>query len=314
MTSTSVIICTRNRVNDLMKCMDSLTIQTRPIFELIIIDSGDRVLDDVIGKYKNSLSIKYIRCKSSLTAARNIGIKEGRGDLIVFLDDDVVLDREYIYNVTHVFETYGKEVGAVSGNIISDELRSRCFSSLIRYPVVRRSRNFVFKLFFLYGWGDGRFQPSGFPTHPIGKKDVRFIECLQGASMTFRKEVFENMRFDENLIGYCFMEDCDISYRVAQQYKIIYTPYAKLYHNVSPASRDSDHLRMKMLIENHHYLFNKNFPQRLYNRFTFWVSVIGLFFISFLELNKDEIRGLLSGFKTIMHKTLRGLTVPRRGS
>jgi len=129
-----------------------------------------------------------------------------------------------------------------------------------------------------------------------------FIECLQGANMAFRTEVLDKIKFDENLQGYCPLEDCDISYRVAKQYKIIYTPYAKLIHNVSPVSRDSDRLRMKTYIEYHYYLFNKNFPHKFYNRFAFCMSILGLFVVYFLRFNQEGLRGLFSGLMSILSK------------
>jgi glycosyltransferase involved in cell wall biosynthesis len=280
--------------------MDSLMIQTYPLSELIIIDSGDQELDNIIKKYK--LNVKYIKYKAGLTAARNRGIKKSKGDIIIFLDDDVILDSEYIYNIISIFKNFGKEVAAVCGDIISDEMRSKRFPNYIKYSFIKKIRKLSFGIFFLCSWGDGKFQPSGFPTLPIGKKEILFIECLQGANMAYRKEILDEFKFDEKLHGYCFMEDCDISYRVAQEYKIVYTPHAKLVHNVSSASRDSEFLRMKMLLENHHYLFKKNFPQKSYNRFAFWISVLGLFLISFLGMHIDEIKGLNNGLKFIIRK------------
>jgi len=303
MCTVSVIICTKNRPDDLMKCIDSLTVQTYPIHELVMIDSGDIELYDIINNYKNKLNINYVRYKTSLTVARNKGIDKSRGDIILFLDDDVILNDKYVHNIVDVFKTYGNDIGAVTGNIVNEQLDTKTLPNLIKYSIIRKIRNLLFKIFFLRIFGTGRFQPSGFPTHPGGKKEVLFIECLAGANMAFRKEVLDKFKFDENLRGYCFMEDCDISYRVAQEYKIVYTPYAELIHNVSKASRDADFLRMKMLIENHHYLFKKNFPQKAYNKFAFWVSMFGLFFVSFSGMQKDEFKGLCSGLKSIMIKS-----------
>ena len=253
-------------------------------------------------KYNDGLHIKYIRYIAGLTAARNMGIRECKGDVILFLDDDVVLDREYIYNILSTFDIYGKDIGAVSGNIVSDEIRCNRSVNLAKYSIYTKTRNLIFNMFFLSAWGNGKFQPSGFPTFPIGKKKTLFIECCQGANMAFRKEVLDNFKFDENLKGYCFMEDSDISYRIAQKYKIVYTPYAKLWHNVSVTSRDSDYGRMKMYVENHYYLFNKNFPQKFYNKFAFWISIIGLFIITVLELKTGGLHGLFNGLKTTMSK------------
>lgn len=296
----SVIISTKNRPGDLATCMKSLNGQTYPSQELIIIDSGNPKLD--INKFiYDNLNIRYFDSISSLTVARNMGILQSRGDIVLFLDDDVILDKNYIHNVVKIFENYGN-VGCVCGDIVSDTVRSRAFSKSIRFPLIRKIRNFIFDMFFLTSWGDGRFQPSGFPTHPIGRDSIMYVECVQGANMAFRREVLDKFKFDESLQGYCYMEDCDMSYRVSREYRIIYTPYAKLVHNVSPTSRYSDYSKMKMAIQNHYYIFNKNFPQKLYNRFAFWVSIFGMFVVCLLGMRKEGIKGLYEGLVIIKGK------------
>lgn len=296
----SVIISTKNRPNDLVACMESLNRQTYPLKELIIIDSGSPRLD--MDKYRyDNLNIRYFGYVSSLTAARNMGISKSEGDIVLFLDDDVILDNNYIKNIMYVFENYGN-VGCVCGDIVSDATRSNVLSKIVKFPLLRKVRNIIFDTFFLTSWGDGKFHPSGFPTHPIGKPHIMYIECVQGANMAFRKEVLDKFKFDENLQGYCYMEDCDMSYRVSKEYRIIYTPYAKLVHNVSPASRYSDYSKMKMAIQNHYYIFNKNFPQKLYNRFAFWMSICGMFVICILGMRKEGLKGLYEGLAIIKSK------------
>lgn len=298
MCNVSIIICTKNRSSDLKKCIDSITIQTYPIFELVIIDSGDDKLS-YIGDYKNILNINYIQYKAGLTTARNKGIEKSNGDVIVFLDDDVILYKEYIYYIISIFDAFGNDVGGVCGNIINDDVRSKIFNGLIKRQSIKKIRNFILDIFFLSSCKDGRFQPSGFPRYAV-KENISFVECMQGANMAFRMDVLKKFRFDEHLNGYSFMEDCDISYRVSRKYKIIYTPYARLIHNISPSARDSKTSRMKMLLENHYYLFNKNSPKRAFNKFAFLVSIFGLFFISFLCMQKDDIKGLISGLEYII--------------
>jgi glycosyltransferase involved in cell wall biosynthesis len=61
--------------------------------EIIIVDSsGDEKFDAVISKYKSSTVIRFIRSTERLTPAkaRNIGSKQAMGNLLVFLDSDVI--------------------------------------------------------------------------------------------------------------------------------------------------------------------------------------------------------------------------------
>jgi GT2 family glycosyltransferase len=300
----SVIICTKDRPDDLIKCLDSLVIQTSPISELIIIDSSEqkRKLYSIIKKYKKKLKIKYFYYKSSLTEARNLGVRKASGNIIIFLDDDVILDKNYISEIIKIFKSYGKEVGLVTGNIISEETRTERFYNLVKIPMFRKIRNVIYRMFFLFSLGDGKFHPSGLPSFPFGKNKIMFIEAVQGSNMAFRKEVLDKLKFDENLKGFSPMEDCDISYRVSRKYKVVYTPYAKLIHNVSRL-RTSRFMWRKMLTENHYYYFNKNFPHTFSHKFAFWWSILGSFLI-LLITDRKEFRGLLSGLKSILTKSI----------
>ena len=287
----SVVIPTKNRFQDIIKCIESILIQTLLPDEIVIVDSSDTDelksnLDDLL---QNKIAFKYIHAPLSLTQARNVGIKESTGDVIIFLDDDVILDRDYIKETMHVFNNDSeKKVGGVTGNIIDNiEIQNRSFKRLIGSNIMQ----VLATIFFLFKYKDGKFQPSGWPTFTHSDK-IAEIECLSGANMAFRREIFNEFKFDENLRGYSFMEDDDIAYKVSREHQNIYTPFAKLIHNVSPAARDKAYARMKMTIENHYYLFKKNFPQDLKHKFAFWWSVVGLFVMAIVNRNREGLRGL----------------------
>lgn len=144
---------------------------------------------------------------------------------------------------------------------------------------------------------DGRFQYSGFSTHPYGFDSIVEVECVPGGLTAYRKEVFQDFKFDEFLQGYCYMEDVDFSYRESRKFRNVYTPYAKVIHNESPLSREKRYGNRKMLIMNHYYFFKKNHSQDFFHVTTFWWSVFGLFFIEIITLNYQGLRGLWEGFK-----------------
>lgn len=293
----SVVIATKNRFHDIIKCIESILVQTLLPDEIVIVDSSDTTeLRSKLDMYCNKSTFGYIHAKLSLTQARNVGIKESTGDIIIFLDDDVVLDRDYIKEIMHVFNNdLGKKVGGVTGNIMAKpKIQNRLFEYSIRSNV----GHIFATIFFLGKYSDGKFRPSGWPTFTRSEK-ITNIECLSGANMAFRREVFKEFTFDENLGGYCFNEDVDFSYRVSRKYQNIYTPFAKLVHNVSPAARDKEYARMKMIMENHYYLFKKNLPQDFKHKFAFWWSVVGLFVMAMIKRNKDGLKGLRDGLINI---------------
>jgi GT2 family glycosyltransferase len=293
----SVVIATKNRFHDIIKCIESILVQTLLPDEIVIVDSSDTAeLRSKLDMYSNKSTFGYIHAKLGLTQARNVGIKESTGDIIIFLDDDVVLDRDYIKEILHVFDNdLGKKVGGVTGNIMdNNEIQNRSF----KYSIRSNIGHILATIFFLGKYSDGKFLPSGMNTF-IRTNKITNVECLSGANMAFRREIFNEFKFDENLKGYCYMEDCDIAYRVSRKYQNIYTPFARLIHNVSPAARDKEYARMKMMIENHYYLFKKNFPQDFKHKFAFWWSVVGLFVMAMIGRNKRRLNGLIDGLISI---------------
>ena len=87
----SVVICTYNRADYLKKCLDSMLNQTCDNFEVIVVNgpSTDNT-EEVLKKYP--FRVIQQKEKGGLSAARNLGIEEARGEIIAFIDDDGIAD------------------------------------------------------------------------------------------------------------------------------------------------------------------------------------------------------------------------------
>src|SRR4051812_4878902 len=91
----SIIICTKDREIDLTNALTSISQQSRPINELIIVDGSEVQMTTVIDKFPD-LPIKYYYVRPpGLTKQRNIGLGklDEKSDWVGFLDDDVVLEK-----------------------------------------------------------------------------------------------------------------------------------------------------------------------------------------------------------------------------
>lgn len=301
----SVAISTKNREQDLKKCIESILIQNYKPYEIIIIDSSDT--NDLESKLNllcepKNTPLKYVHAEVSLTCARNIAIEKCTGDIILFIDDDVILDKNYIKEIVNVFyRDAEKKIAGVTGNIIAEGSNAEEVKKSFLYLINRKIVEILAKVFFLPRHGNGRFQLSGFPTLIYSKNinEVIVTEFLFGCNMAFRKEIVDEFKFDENLYGYCDLEDDDFSYRVSRAHRNVYTPFAKLIHNVSPVSRVEKYDKAKMRMENHYYLFKKNLPQTRKYKFAFWWSVIGLFVMAMIGRNKEVLKGLMNGLINI---------------
>lgn len=85
----SVVIPAYNRGNTIKRCINSVLRQTYPVDEIIVIDDGST--DDTIERISeiNSDIVRVLEQKHrGAQAARNMGIREAKGDYIAFLDSD----------------------------------------------------------------------------------------------------------------------------------------------------------------------------------------------------------------------------------
>lgn len=115
----SVIICTKDRPTELTNCMNSIKSQTCLPKEILIIDDGSLKKETLNIIYKTNIKSKIVYIKKSepgLTKSRNIGIRKAIGKIIIFIDDDVLIERDFIKNLIVIFEKDKyKKIGGITG-------------------------------------------------------------------------------------------------------------------------------------------------------------------------------------------------------
>lgn len=97
----SVIIAIFNREDELFELLQSLSLQTDKDFEIIVVDDGSQIdLHPTIEIFKGILQIKYLRKSNSGPGlSRNYGAKFAENDWLVFVDSDVIVEKNYIENI-----------------------------------------------------------------------------------------------------------------------------------------------------------------------------------------------------------------------
>ena len=122
MLSISVIIATRNRALYLFKAIESVLLQTFNDYELLIVDndSKDNTKEIVDNFISINSKVKYFyEPVIGLSKARNYGIEEAKGEVIVFLDDDAVADPQWLEAHWQAYQE-DPNVVAVGGRIFLD--------------------------------------------------------------------------------------------------------------------------------------------------------------------------------------------------
>ncbi len=225
MEKVSVIIATRNREEELARCLKSVSEQTVLPMEIVIVDDGASDPEGIRAMIPSEIGFQYHRkSPPGLSASRNLGAQVALGDLLLFLDDDVVLERDYIEAILKVFaDDKGRRIGGVSGVIVNRRPRPTWFRAWA-------------KLFFLEGDRPGELFRWGFFSE-LGIPDrVVDVDWVPGGLSCFRKEVFDDFALsDLNQRGRHGLSDIDFSWRIRGAYELKLTPFARLAH--CPPSR-----------------------------------------------------------------------------
>ncbi len=98
----SVIIPTYNRKDPLLRTLDSLSRQTYPVerFDVIVVDDGGSDGTDQVAQI--DYPFRLVSCRQTnqgSAAARNHGAQQSRGDVLVFIDDDMTLHSGYLAEI-----------------------------------------------------------------------------------------------------------------------------------------------------------------------------------------------------------------------
>ena len=212
----SVIIVTIGVKDYLDKCLDSLAEQSHLPDDIIVVDNS--LAQDLPVKLKKLYpAVKFLSGlqDSSYGRALNKGINESIGDFMLCLNDDVVLDRDFIRQALNSF-MINVRIGSVSGKILRNDAKTLDSTGLF-LSIWRTARERG------YGLKDkGQFGVPG------------FIFGVNGAVAFFRKDMLDEVR-DE--YGYfdsrfrMFYEDLDLSWRARKKgWLSYYNPCALAYH------------------------------------------------------------------------------------
>ncbi len=209
----TVAICTRNRTEDLKRCLDALMRMPDDGHEILVVDNcpANNETEIMTTKYPG---IRYVReMRPGLNIARNRALKEAKHEIVAFTDDDAVPDEFWLRSL---LKNYDRErVVCVTGMTMPLELETDGQEAFESYNPF--NKGFQRKLY------DSGHNPLS--TGQVGA----------GANMSFRKSVIEQVgEFDEALdAGTITQSGGDHEYftRILRAgYYIVYEPDAINWH------------------------------------------------------------------------------------
>lgn len=182
----SVVICTRNRPERLKLCLEHLTMQQYPAFEVIVVDNGPQT--DEVAAHVASLAnpgFRYVvEPRVGISRARNTGLATASGDIVAFVDDDEEPDALWLTALAVGFAR-GGDVGCVTGLILPARLDTEAQILLEDLGGHSKERGFAPAVFSAQGP-----QSPLYPRPPFGA----------GGNMAFRRQSLSKIgRFDTAL-------------------------------------------------------------------------------------------------------------------
>ena len=170
--SISVIVCTYNRCQLLAKALDSIAASILPNsveWEIVIVDNNSvdqtrEVVDEQCRRHPGRFRY-LLEPQQGLSWARNAGIREARGDVLAFTDDDVIVETTWLSNLITCLDS--GEWGGTGGRII---------------PLWEQSPP---------RWlPPDKIRGGPFVAFDLGPEPLSLTEAPLGANMAFRKELF----------------------------------------------------------------------------------------------------------------------------
>ena len=216
---------TEDRLGNVARLLESVQKQTRQDVEVIFVGEGTpRLCERVRGlaPLLNPRTFKVLLNpgRAGLSGARNIGVVHAHGQIIAFVDDDVVLSSDWAEKLVKTFAEDQSVVG-VSGSALPlwEDTTMAWLPEEFQWLVS------------CTGWFNGI---RGAP-----------LRNAWGMNMAFRREVFGYASFDEQLGGNkgardgsklgLLAEDTVFSVRAREATggRIVFDPDVKVYHKVS---------------------------------------------------------------------------------
>ncbi len=218
--SISVIIPTYGREGPLKNAIADVLKQDYPDFEVIVVDQTQQHTPRVEAYLRQQANLGKIRwlCVrwANLPGARNYGVRRAKGDILLFIDDDVQIPPDYL--AAHARNYKRLWVGAVAGRVFDRMKLADAQPGLAIEDLPPEASDPGIAWYHLD------------LVHTV--KPQRVISA-RGCNMSYRREIFTkyHLWFDERFRGSAVREESDFCLRIRKTgYQIWYDPEASLVH------------------------------------------------------------------------------------
>ena len=232
-------------MNFIDKCLLSVMRTNYPSFDVIVVDDGstdgsDKFCERMIRDYPNLRVFKSTKNQGA-AFAKNEGAKLATGEIVVFLDNDTIVDEQWLMEVINMFDSEDSIEGVQSVILNVDK------PDVIQHAGI--------KIISCIGVG---YAILGNTTYNADIKSQEVVPLTTALALK-RKIFMQSGGFDVDLFAYT--EDIDFGWRwCLSNHKTVLAGRSKVYHpNKSPAERGSITQRStRSMVENISFHLTKN--------------------------------------------------------
>lgn len=276
--SVSVIIPTKDRLEDLLLTVETLLRQTVLPQQIVVVDQSDfpqahelirAKIRAVVPNAQESIVLSYFHVPrlTSSASARNFAMAYTYGEIWLFLDDDVCLEPLF---VEEILKTYVDDPGitGVSGIITNYVPPSLAFRLWLK----------------VFTWGQFFDERQPIYWNAASLKHSRPIAVRKFGSglMSFRAEALLRLRFPESNRLICRGEDVDFCMQLPPASRLVINPKARLTHKGGPNGRSVERW-LQGEVGAARYLFERNWSHSFKNRVCLWWLLCGYALLSAME-------------------------------
>ncbi len=293
----SVIIPTFNRPKELSRCLRALREQALLPDEVIVVNDGGKRVDFKVENFV--FKAFFLKRGKGQVWAKNLGAEKARGEILVFIDDDCVPERDWLQRLVRIFKY--EEIAVVFGRIRERKTKSKkdTFSDIILnlpfyplYLLIRKQQG-------------GTIYPTGRVDSDLNTEKRGFCHWGGAGNMAIRKSCFEKVGgFDSRLLPGAALEEPDLAFRVDKVGgRIFYNGRARVAHYSSPPRRLNPEKEISNLRANEIYFGLKNLAPQSFFHFSLFLSyqIWQVLIYSLLSLASKRywlrVQGKWAGFK-----------------
>ena len=258
----SVIVLNYNAGELLLNCIESVKKSAYKNLEIIVVDNISTDKSQEICKEKHP-DIKLIQNKKNFgyCEGNNIGIREAKGDFVVILNPDTIVESNWLNELITAHKEFG------------DGLYQPKILSLNEDNIIQSTGNMIH----VFGFGFARDKGKENITK---EEQIEKIGYASGTCLFTSKTVFDKVGLLDDFL-FLYHDDLDLGWRAAQLgINSYYVPKSKIFH-VESYSLKWSAKKFYWLERNRKYCLLTHYSKNTYKKMNFSLILVDLFVWAF---------------------------------